>query len=38
MAATLPEEKIRCGAQANEPGIAPDSGFMSWVDSVAQFS
>jgi hypothetical protein len=30
MVATLPEEKSQCGRE--------DSGFMSWLDSVAQFS
>jgi hypothetical protein len=38
MVATLPEEKNRCGATAEAAGIACDSGFMSWLDSVVQFS
>jgi hypothetical protein len=38
MVATLPEEKNRCGAKTKAPGIARDSGFMSWLDSVVQFS
>jgi hypothetical protein len=38
MVATLPEEKDRCGAKAKPPGICGDSGFMSWLDSVVQFS
>jgi hypothetical protein len=38
MVATLPEEKNRCGAKAKPPGIACDSGFMSRLDSVVQFS
>jgi hypothetical protein len=38
MVATLPEEKDRCGARTKAPGIAVDSGFMSRLDSVVQFS
>jgi hypothetical protein len=38
MVATLPEKKVRCGAKAKAPGTSGDSGFMSWLDSVVQFS